>query len=64
MQTEGTKLTFVMNFIVLDFFQICLQNASDCIDFSLDFQNFPWGGGGEGGCPRTPIEIFFFFFFH
>ena len=30
-----------MNINVLDFIQICLQNASDCTDFSLDFQKFP-----------------------
>ena len=50
MQIEGTKLIFVMNFSVLHFFQICLQNASNCTDFNLDFQHFPWGrGGGRGG---------------
>ena len=41
LQIEGTKLIFVMNFSVLDF--------SNCTDFSLNFQNFPWGGGGGGG---------------
>ena len=64
MQIEGTKLIFVMNFSVLHFFQICRQNASNCTDFSLNFQNFLWGGegGGEGGaCPWTPLEISSFF---
>ena len=41
MQIEVRKLIFIMNFSVLRFLQICLQNASNCTDFSLDFQNFP-----------------------
>ena len=54
------------------FLQMCLQKASNCSDFSLDFQNFPggWGRGvglggwGEGGraCLWTPLEISSFFF--
>ena len=33
--------------------QICLQNASNCTDFSLNFQNLPLRGGGRGACPRN-----------
>ena len=61
MQIEGTKLIFIINISVLGFLQICLQNASDCTDFSLDFQNFP--GGGGGACPQTPPRNVLFFFF-
>ena len=64
MQIEGTKLIFVMNFSVLDFFKICLQNASDC---SFDFRNIQGrlgvGGGGGGACPQSPPRNFLFFFF-
>ena len=45
MQIEGTKLIFIINISVLDFFKF----ASDCTDFSLDFQNFP--GGHAPGPP-------------
>ena len=38
MQIEVRKPIFIMNFSVLDFLQICLQNASNCTDFSLDFK--------------------------
>ena len=50
-----------MNFSVLDFFKI----ASNCTDFSLDFQNFH-GDGGEkmegGGIPPDPPRNFLHFF--
>ena len=61
MHIEGTKLIFVMNFGVLDFFEICLQNASDC---SFDFRNIQGrvGGGGGGHARRAPLEISSFFF--
>ena len=53
MQIEGTKLEHWC----ARFLQICLQNASDCTYFSLDFQNFP----GGGGYPRPPLKIPSFF---
>ena len=45
-----------MNFSVLDY-SICPQNASNCTDCSLDFQNFP------RGMPSDPQEISSFLFF-
>ena len=51
MQTEGTKLAFIVYFSVLDFFKIA-SRMPHCIDFSLDFQNFP-----------ALLEMSSFFFF-
>ena len=57
MQIEGSKLIFVMNFSVLDFFKFGSRNASDCTDFSLDFQNF-----SNGACHLNPHWYFLVFF--
>ena len=57
MQTEDTKLIFVMNVSVLHFFKLRLQNVSNCTDLVSTFKFFRGGGGGEGrgaACPRTP----------
>ena len=54
MQIEGRKLIFIMNFSVLNFFKSCLQNTTNCTDFSLDFQNFP-----REHTPRSPRYFLF-----
>ena len=46
----------IMNINVLDFIQICLQDASDCTDFSLDFQNFP-GEHAPGHPSKFPFSM-------
>ena len=54
MQIEGTKLIFVMNFSVLDFFKIA-SRMPQITQISVNFQNFNFpgrgweGGGGRGG---------------
>ena len=58
MQTEGTKLIFIMNFSVLDF-----SRMPQIAQVNLYLQNFP--GGGEGGMPcppPPPPEIYSLFF--
>ena len=63
MQIEGRKLIFIMNFSVLELFKFASRmHASNCTDFSLDFQEF-----SSGACPRTsppspPRYLLFFFF--
>ena len=52
MQIEGTKLVFFMDFSLLDFVKFAFQNASNCTDFSLEFQNLSGGGVGRGHAPR------------
>ena len=54
-----------MSFGVLDFFKFAPpppppppKNASDCTDFSLDFQNFP----EEHAPGPAPRNVLFFFF--
>ena len=59
MQTRGTKLIFVMNFSVLDFFKFA-SRMPQIADFSLDFQIFWWGGHAPG--PLTPYKLPLFFF--
>ena len=44
-----------MIFSVLHFFKFA-SNASDCTDFSLDFQNFP-GGEGGGHASRPSLKF-------
>ena len=56
MQNEGTKLMFVMNFTVLDFFKFAsrMPQIAQILKFSE-------GGWGREACPRTPLEISSFF---
>ena len=41
MQMEGTKLIFIINISVLDFFKFASRMPQIAQNFSLDFQNFP-----------------------
>ena len=52
------KTDIRLDFSCATFLQICLQNASNCTDFSCDFQNFP----GGGGMPPDPPRNFLLFF--
>ena len=66
MQTEGTKLIFIMNFSVLGFFKFAPKNASNCTDFSLDFFRGRLGGtppnvAGWEGMPPDPGRNLLFF---
>ena len=58
MQTEGTKLIFVMKYSGATFLQICLQNGSNCINFSLRFQYFLGEGGGMPPDPPSNFLLF------
>ena len=60
MQIEGTKLIFVMNFSVLDFFKFA-SRMPQFAQVNLNLQKFPSGGGGgvvgeggKGGMPSAP----------
>ena len=56
MQIEGTKLIFVMNFSVLDFFKF----ASRMPQIVSTFKTSGVGGGGEGyPWPPTKFPLFF-----
>ena len=67
-QIEDTKLIFIMNFSVPDFFKFASRMPQFAQIFSLNFQKFPGvgerrrGGGGGGAYPWTYLEISFFFF--
>ena len=52
MQIEGTKLIFVMNFSVLDFFKFASRMPQFAQIFVSTFKIFP--GGGTGGIPPSP----------
>ena len=56
MQFEGTKLIFVMNFSVLDFFKFASRMLQIAQILDSTFKIF-WGGVGGGGGPRTPLEV-------
>ena len=47
MQVEGTKLIFIMNISVLDFFKFASRMPQIAQIFSLDFQNFRGGNALE-----------------
>ena len=60
MQIEGTKLIFIMNFSVLDFFKFASRELQ-IVQIKLvklmssKFQNFQGGGGGgEGRHAHSP----------
>ena len=61
MQIEGTKLIFVMNFSVLDFFEFASRMPQITQIFVSTFSTV-WGVGGEGGMPRNPPRNVLFFF--
>ena len=58
MQIEGTKLIFIMNFNVLDFFKFA-SRMPQIAQLNLDLQNFPGGWGGH--IQDLPRNVLFFF---
>ena len=63
MQTEATKLIFVMNFSVLDFFKFASRMPQIAQILVSTFNIFQWGmGGGEGGMPLDCLRNFLSFF--
>ena len=66
MKIEGTKLIFIMNFSVLDFFKFVSRMPQIAqIELVLAFKIFPEGGGGVGmpldTSPPPPRNFLFFF---
>ena len=62
MQIEGTKLIFVMNFSVLDFFKFGSKVPQIAQILVSTFNIFRGRGVGVGETwPRTTLEIFFSF---
>ena len=61
MQIEGTKLIFIINISVLDFFKFASRMPQIAQILVSTFRIFR-GGGGGGACPRTPPRKFLFFF--
>ena len=62
MQIEGTKLIFIINISVQDFFKFA-SRMPQIAQILVSTVKIFWGGGGGGGpCPRTPLEISSFFF--
>ena len=59
MQIEATKLIFIMNFSVLDFFKFASRMPQIAQILVSTFKIFR--EEGVGGMPQTPVEIFSFF---
>ena len=59
-QIEGTKLIFIININVLDFFKFASRMPQIAQILVSTFKIFR-GGVGGGACPQTPLEISFFF---
>ena len=64
MQIEGTKLIFVMNFSMLDFFRFASRMPQIAQILVLTFKIFQGvgGGGGEGIPSHLPRNFLFFFY--
>ena len=63
MQIDGTKLIFVMNFSVLDFFKFASRMPQIAQILVSIFKIFlGWGRREMGACLQTPLKISFFFF--
>ena len=62
-QIQVHKTDILHIFYCAKFLQICLQNVSNCTDFSLDFKHYLGVGGGKGGMPPDPPRNFLLFFF-
>ena len=62
MQIEGTKLIFIINIGVLDFFKFASRMRQIAQILVSTFKIFRGGGGGGGGhAPGPPLEISSFF---
>ena len=62
MQIEGTKLTFIINISVLNFFNFASRMPQIAKILVSTFKIFRGErGGGGGGMPQTPLEISSFF---
>ena len=61
MQIEGTKLIFIINISVLDFFKFASRMSQIAQILVSTFKIFRGRGGEGGACPWTPLEISFFF---
>ena len=61
MQIEGTKLIFIMNFSVLEFFKFASRIPQIIQILVSTFKIFQ-GRWGRGACPQSPVEISSFFF--
>ena len=61
MQIEGTKLIFVMNFSVLDFFKFASRMRQIAQILVSTFKIW-WGEGGHAPRPPNPPRNFLFFF--
>ena len=62
MQIEGTKLIFIMNFNVLDFFKFASRIPQIAQILVSTFKNFPGEVGERGGMPPDPDRNFLFYF--
>ena len=60
MQIEGTKLTFIINISVLNFFNFASRMPQIAKILVSTFKIFQ-GGGGGGHAPDPPRNFLFFF---